>query len=230
MDGRPSTRQNPKLRARSAAMKMISFTFSLIGLILLFSAMTGIILIVVAAIGVLVTRVSGGPLSDLGRWPAIVATGAVFGISATCYFVVMAGFGDPGLTPVSDASITIVAAAGGMLFGWFLWYVNDMAQQKHRLHGAPEKILSVPRLWTFNGVGFTVYGATDHDAVTGSYMTTYYFVSLFIPLFPICRYRVIRSGNVYQFLDRGPLRPSDKGHLAAAAAGIALFLVLYRYH
>jgi hypothetical protein len=131
---------------------------------------------------------------------------------------------------VSDAFITIVAAAGGMLFGWFLWYVNDMARKKHRLHGAPEKILSIPWLWTFNGVGFTVYGATDHDAVTGSYMTTYYFASLFIPLLPICRYRVIRSGDVYEFLGRGPLRPSDKGHLAAAAAGIVLFLVLYRYH
>ena len=54
---------------------------------------------------------------------------------------------------------------------------------------------------TINGFGFTLYGNSDHDPETRSYATTHYFVALFVPIFPIGRYRVINmGGNGYRFL------------------------------
>jgi hypothetical protein len=55
-------------------------------------------------------------------------------------------------------------------------------------------------------------------------MATYYFVIFFLPIFPICRYRVISSGNSYRFLGKGPLRTFDKLHLAAALILIAFMI------
>ncbi len=52
-----------------------------------------------------------------------------------------------------------------------------------------------PSLQTVNGFGFHLYGKTDEDPESGSYLATYYFVALFIPFLPICRYRVINAGN-----------------------------------
>lgn len=53
-------------------------------------------------------------------------------------------------------------------------------------------------------------------------MTTYYFAFLFVPIFPICRYRVVSSGNSYRFLGKAPLRVFDKWHLAVS---VAVFLI-----
>lgn len=86
-------------------------------------------------------------------------------------------------------------------------------------------ISSPPSLRTINGIGFTLYGSTDVDSATGSYLTTYYFCFFFVPLFPICRYRVIRSGNSYRFLGKAPLRTGDKWHLAIALGLIGLFFL-----
>ena len=86
-------------------------------------------------------------------------------------------------------------------------------------------IKSAPTLQTINGCGFTMYGSSDVDHETGSYMTTYYFAMIFVPIFPICRYRVIASGgNSYKFLGKGPLRDFDKWHL-----GIAVVVLLYMF-
>ena len=70
-----------------------------------------------------------------------------------------------------------------------------------------------------------LYGHSDPDKESGSYMATYYFVFLFIPVFPICRYRVISSGNSYRFLGKAPLRTFDRVHLGISL-GIALGLFL----
>ena len=86
-------------------------------------------------------------------------------------------------------------------------------------------IKSAPSLQTINGCGFSMYGSSDVDRETGSYMTTYYFVLIFIPIFPIRRYRVIASGgDSYRFLAKGPLRDFDKWHL-----GIVGVLLLYMF-
>ena len=89
--------------------------------------------------------------------------------------------------------------------------------------GDLEPINSAPSLSTINGIGFKLYGSTDarHD---GSYMATYYFVFLFLPIFPISRYRVTSDGTRYQFLGKGPLRDFDKWHIGISLCLIALLI------
>src|SRR5262249_58593543 len=84
---------------------------------------------------------------------------------------------------------------------------------------------AAPSLWTMNGFGFRLYGKTQVDPATGSYMTTYYFVALFIPLIPICRYRVKDAGNnSYSFLGKAPLRKFDRWQLALVVLGLIGFI------
>jgi hypothetical protein len=107
--------------------------------------------------------------------------------------------------------------------------VRPLARQQ-RVFGGLQPISSAPSLRTLNGFGFRVYGRSDYDADTRSYVTTYYFVALFIPLFPLARYRVIDSGgNRFNFLGRLPLRKLDRWHLAVAAVmTIAAIVALAR--
>ncbi|MEY4563898.1 MAG: hypothetical protein RLZZ618_3175 [Pseudomonadota bacterium] len=87
-------------------------------------------------------------------------------------------------------------------------------------------IRSVPSLFTLNGFGFKLYGKSDVDPETDSFMTTHYLVVLFIPLFPTGRYRVISDdGASYQFLGQGKLRMVDKVHLALFAALVMYFIM-----
>lgn len=102
------------------------------------------------------------------------------------------------------------------------------AENNETLTGNLTPISSAPSLSTINGCGFAMYGATDHDPVSKSYISTYYFVLLLIPIFPICRYRVIPAGpQSYKFLGKAPLRTFDKWHLGIAIAiGVIIFLNL----
>jgi len=86
-------------------------------------------------------------------------------------------------------------------------------------------VSSAPSLWTLNGFGFALYGNSDQDTETGSYVTTHYFVALFIPLFPLARYRVVNSGKGYRFLGKLPLRKWDRWHLGIAAAILTLIMI-----
>lgn len=85
-------------------------------------------------------------------------------------------------------------------------------------------ISSAPSLRRINGIGVALYGSTDVDHETGSHLSTYYFTFLFIPVFPICRYRVIPTGSGYRFLGKAPLRAFDKWHLFVSLALIAFFV------
>jgi hypothetical protein len=99
----------------------------------------------------------------------------------------------------------------------------ETCKRNAKLYAGLTPVKSAPSLQTINGCGFTMYGSSDVDRETGSYMTTYYFVMIFIPIFPICRYRVTSSGgNSYRFLAKGPLRDFDKWHI-----GIVSVLLLY---
>jgi hypothetical protein len=74
----------------------------------------------------------------------------------------------------------------------------------------------VPLLITINTWGFKLYGKSDYDAETASYMTTHYFVALLIPLCPVARYRVVsEDGHSYRFLGKGKLRGIDWVHMVA---------------
>jgi hypothetical protein len=98
--------------------------------------------------------------------------------------------------------------------------VRDSAR-KQRVFGALKPISSAPSLSTVNGFGFRLYGKSDYDPETQSYATTHYFVALFIPVFPIARYRVIDMEGGYRFLGKLPLRKGDRWHLGIVAAAIA---------
>jgi len=93
-----------------------------------------------------------------------------------------------------------------------------------RVYGS--EIASAPNLGTTNGFGFTLYGHSDYDQSTQSYTTTHYFVVFFIPVFPICRYRVINvGGNRYRFLGKLPYGTGNVWHLGIVAAIIAAFVI-----
>lgn len=94
-----------------------------------------------------------------------------------------------------------------------------------RLYGDLTLISSAPSLYTVNGIGTTMYGSTDPDPASGSYLSTYYFVFFAIPIFPISRYRVIPTGNGYRFLGKAPLRAFDKWHIAVTLGLIAWILL-----
>lgn len=93
--------------------------------------------------------------------------------------------------------------------------------QEQRVWKNIKPIDKAPTLYTINGIGTKLYGRTDHDPATDSYIATLYFVVLFIPIFPIRRYRIKDEGNnTYRFLGKATLCSFDKWH-----RGIALFLV-----
>lgn len=63
-----------------------------------------------------------------------------------------------------------------------------------------------PGLFTLNGIGFTVYGGRDRDPQTGTYIKTYCFCFVFIPLLALSAYRVADSPNRgWYFLGKEPL-------------------------
>ena len=84
---------------------------------------------------------------------------------------------------------------------------------------------SAPSLYRINGIGFTVIGGSDVDLSTGSYLTTYWFCFFFIPIIPIRRYRVIRSGDSYRFLGKQDLSQNLKRWRYLVAAAAAVFLI-----
>ncbi|WP_153950322.1 hypothetical protein [Cupriavidus sp. U2] len=100
----------------------------------------------------------------------------------------------------------------------------DTARENANMYGDLEPIQSAPSLRTINGIGFSLYGNTDLIRSNGSYMATYYFVVLFVPLFPLARYRVIPSPGGYRFLGKGKLRGFDQAHIAVSIILILIFL------
>lgn len=97
--------------------------------------------------------------------------------------------------------------------------------QQMRYEADLKPITAAPSLSTINGIGFKLYGSSDTDPTNHSYLSTYYFVFFFIPVFPICRYRVTSSGDSYRFFGKAPLRKCDKWHLAISIALIIWFII-----
>ena len=48
-------------------------------------------------------------------------------------------------------------------------------------------------MFTFNGLGTTIYGKRDVDPTDGSYIVTKWFVILFFPIVALGSYRVIKE-------------------------------------
>jgi tetratricopeptide (TPR) repeat protein len=82
-----------------------------------------------------------------------------------------------------------------------------------------------PSVSCINGIGTRMYGRRDFDPHTKSFVSTYYFVFFFIPIFPLACYRVIDHGaRGWRFLGKVPFSGSNKIHMALAAIAV-LFLV-----
>ena len=97
-------------------------------------------------------------------------------------------------------------------------------QREKRMRGL-KHVKAAPTLTTYNGMGGRMYGETDRDPEDGTYITTYYFVFLLIPIVPIARYRVFASGNGYRFIGKAPLRTVDKWHIGIVVAVILGFVI-----
>ncbi|MCD6565582.1 MAG: hypothetical protein J7K53_06530 [Bacteroidales bacterium] len=85
---------------------------------------------------------------------------------------------------------------------------------------------NAPGLYAINGIGTTLYGNYKYDVESNSYETVLYFVVLFIPIFPIRRYRVIKEDESYRFLGKLSLRSIDRFHIGATLA-LIIFLFIY---
>ncbi|MDI3282557.1 hypothetical protein [Polyangium sp. 15x6] len=98
---------------------------------------------------------------------------------------------------------------------------------------APRPLERAPTLFTLNGIGFRLYGARDRWP-DGSYVATYCFCVLFVPIVPVAAYRVRDvDSTTYQFLAKEPLGPIAKvwrglallGTLGAVASvGVSSYL------
>ena len=80
-------------------------------------------------------------------------------------------------------------------------------------------IQTAPSLHTVNGIGTGIYGRRDYDEETGTYVTTYCWCVLFIPLFAVAAYRVADApGGGYYFLGKTRLSGLAKAWNALLAA------------
>lgn len=103
----------------------------------------------------------------------------------------------------------------------------EKSAHRERVWRNLKPIESAPSLYTINGLGCKIYGATDYDPETDSYLTTHYLVALFIPIIPLGRYRVINAGaEGYRFMGRAPLRRCDWLHLGIVLALAASLFIL----
>jgi hypothetical protein len=59
-----------------------------------------------------------------------------------------------------------------------------------------------PTLVRINGIGFGMYGRRDFDAETRTYVKTYCFCVLFVPLFAIASYRVVDAARGWYFIGK----------------------------
>ena len=85
---------------------------------------------------------------------------------------------------------------------------------------------------SINGIGSMVYGKSDvHD--DGSYVTTEWFTFFFVPILPICSYRVVRTraaiiGSEYRIREKFPPRTSHilKAYVITIAVGSSIGLLV----
>jgi tetratricopeptide (TPR) repeat protein len=75
------------------------------------------------------------------------------------------------------------------------------------------RVSNSPPLFTLNGCGLAVYGRRDADRETRTYVKTYYLCFIFIPVLPICAYRVSDApGGGWYFIGREPLSKFSRAY------------------
>lgn len=124
--------------------------------------------------------------------------------------------------------------------------VRDIADLRDVPDFAQEGLVTLaqtPSVSTVDGIGTALYGRSNYDQGTNSYLATRYFVLFEVPLIPLGRYRVRDEADIprsflpqriprkdrpsaYQFLGRVPLRRGDKLHIAVAAAVVVAAIII----
>jgi tetratricopeptide (TPR) repeat protein len=128
-----------------------------------------------------------------------------------------------------DSTIAFVASHASFgAGGWLVSLRSEVEEQCRRGKTLADvkPIDHPPTLRTINTVGFRLFGRREFDPHSDSYVASYCFVVLFIPLFPIACYRVIqRSSSSWVFLGRVPFSVREKRHwLFFAVAVFAIWL------
>lgn len=108
-------------------------------------------------------------------------------------------------------------------------YLENRINEELKLldqHSQAKPIKKAPAMRTLNGIGTKLYGCSDRDASTGRYISTLYFVILYIPVFPIARYKVSdEGGNMYRFYGKARLRTMDKIHRWAFIGLVVIWII-----
>jgi hypothetical protein len=116
------------------------------------------------------------------------------------------------------------------------WMRSEISR---RLGERLDRVPSAPGLFTFIGIGATLYGQSYFDPVSTTYVTTHWLVFLGAPVFPINRFRVLAvprsstsvapfyySGGVgYYFIGVAPRRPKD--FFVAGVTWLAGLIILW---
>jgi hypothetical protein len=103
--------------------------------------------------------------------------------------------------------------------------IQRKVARQQLVFGQLRPISGAPPLGTLNGVGFKLYGRADYDPDSRSYVSTLYFVFIFIPIVPLARYRVIDAGeDAYRFVGKLSLTWGNFFHMCVAAAVLLAWL------
>ena len=85
-------------------------------------------------------------------------------------------------------------------------------------------LAGAPRMFTYNGIGTSLYGRSDFDAHDGTYVATLFAVVVFVPVFPIASYLVRDASNAgrraWTFMAKVPLDAASHLWQRTIAAGI----------
>ena len=107
--------------------------------------------------------------------------------------------------------------------------IEEMQEEVHRasVFRDTDTTKRTPSLYTVNGFGAKFYGKRDFDQKTKTYITTHWFVLLFVPIIPLACYRVCDTGpNLYSIYGCVPVSPVLRTYRWAILVLIALLLLV----
>jgi hypothetical protein len=91
-------------------------------------------------------------------------------------------------------------------------------------------LTSAPVMFTYNGIGTSLYGTSDVDPRDGTYVGTLFAVFIFVPLFPIASYLVRNSpekpGRAWNFIAKVPLASGTYFWQRGVALGLLALLLV----
>jgi tetratricopeptide (TPR) repeat protein len=83
-------------------------------------------------------------------------------------------------------------------------FMEDLQQRYPEM----KPISSAPTMFSVNGIGTACYGEADYDRASGTYVKTLCLTFVFIPIFALSAYRVLKdpNGDGWYFLGKVPLK------------------------